>query len=68
MKKRKKTMNVDSSVTVTISAKNELEAIRRYQKQTKKLCLEEIIHEKYLTLPKEYRDFFIKNCDIVKQD
>ena len=36
MKKRKKTMNVDSSVTVTISAKNELEAIRRYQKQTKK--------------------------------
>ena len=64
IRKKNQTANrVDSSVTVTKSAVKELEAVRRYQKQTKKWCLEEIIHEKYLTLPQGYRDFFCSNCD-----
>lgn len=64
MPKKKKTEIKDTSVTVTVSARNELEAIRRFQKQTKKLCLEEIIHEKFLCLPEYFRiSFFCLVCD-----
>ena len=59
MAKKKKTEIKDTSVTVTVKARNELEVIRRFQKQTKKLCLEEIIHEKFLGLPEYFRNSFL---------
>lgn len=61
MANKKKTKIKDTSVTVTVAARNELEAIRFFQKQTKKLCLEEIIHEKFLSLPEYFRFSFMSN-------
>ena len=53
----------DSSVAVTLKARKELGAICSYRRQTKRLCLEDIIHEVFLTLPVEFQVFYMKNCD-----
>ena len=63
MRYKKSLQPPDTSVAVTTCAKNELEAVRRYKRQTKRLCLEDLIHEAYMKLPKEVRDFFMQKCE-----
>lgn len=63
MKKKMGVRERDTTVAVTVKARKELTAISNYKRQTKRLCLEDIIHARFLRLPVEVQISCIKNCD-----
>ncbi len=60
MKKKEIKKIKDSTIAVTEAASKELDMIRRVLRKTKRWCLEDLIHEKFVDM--SAKNFFRNKC------